>query len=107
MRFDIHHHIHHEDDSRVLQFLENIMINTTAILKAVADERTVLKSWEAKDAEWTKLTTKLASDLASAIANSDPVAIAQVQADLDKASTDLSDDNAEANAAITANTVPA
>ena len=104
MRFDIHHHVHHEDDSRVLQLLEKIMINTVAILKAVADERTELKSWEALAAAQATAMTKLAADLATAIANSDPVAIAQVQADLDKAATDLSADNAEAQTAIAANT---
>ena len=42
--------------------------------------------------------------LAAAIAANDPVAMAQVQADLDAAATTLSADNAEAAAAIVANT---
>lgn len=94
----------HEDNQRILKLLEKIMINTTSILKAVADERTELKSWEALSAAQTTAMTKLAADLATAIANSDPVATAQVQADLEKAATDLSADNAEAQLAIAANT---
>jgi hypothetical protein len=107
MRLDIYLHgsSTHEDGSRVLQLLENIMINTTAILKAVADERTELKSWEALSAAQATTMAKLASDLAAAIAQNDPVAIAKVQADLDQAATDLSADNAEAAAAIAANTL--
>ena len=80
------------------------MIDTSKILVAVAAERTELKSWEALSSAQTAATTKAAADLAAAIANSDPAAIAQVQADLDKAATDLSADNAEAAAAIAAGT---
>ena len=41
MRFDIHHHIHHEDDSRVLQLLEKIMASLDETLAAVTAESTV------------------------------------------------------------------
>ena len=102
MRF--HFHIYKHGDEVVLKLLENIMIETTKILVAVAAERTELKSWEALCAAQTTTMATLAASLATAIANSDPAAIAQVQADLDKAATDLSADNAEAAAAIAAGT---
>jgi hypothetical protein len=89
---------------RIDERMRLMAIDTSKLLVAVAAERTELKSWEALDAAQTTAMTKLAADLATAIANSDPAAIAQVQADLDKAATDLSADNAEAAAAITANT---
>jgi hypothetical protein len=40
MRFDFHHHIHHEDDSRVLQLLEKIMHTLDETLAAVNAETT-------------------------------------------------------------------
>lgn len=83
---------------------EKIMIDTSKILAAVAAERTELASWEALAAAQTKVIGDQATALAAAIAASDPAAIAQVQADLDKAATDLSADNAAAATAISANT---
>lgn len=83
---------------------EKIMIDTSKILAAVAAERTELASWEALAAAQTKVISDQAAALKTAIAASDPAALAQVQADLDKAATDLSSDNAAAAAAITANT---
>jgi hypothetical protein len=104
MRIDLHIYDETHADDRILERLEKIMIDTAAILAAVAAERTELKSWEALSAAQSAALTKLAADLAAAIAASDPAAIAQVQADLDKAATDLNADNAEAAAAITAST---
>lgn len=83
------------------------MIDTSKILAAVAAERTELASWKTLSDQLTKVIADQATALASAIANSDPAAIAKVQADLDQAATDLSTDNAAAAAAITANTPPA
>ena len=83
---------------------EKLMIDTSAILAAVAEENTELKSWKALVDGLTTTITKLSQDLAAAIANSDPAALAQVQADLDKAAQELSADNTEAQAAIAANT---
>jgi hypothetical protein len=103
VNFHVYHH-HSTYEEKILKRLGDIMVNTVAILKAVADERTELKSWEALSAAQATTMAKLAADLATAIAQNDPAAIAQVQADLDKAATDLSADNAEAQAAITANT---
>lgn len=89
---------------RLSRKVHHMAIDTKGILKAVADERTELKSWETLATQLTAAITKLAADLAAAIAANDPAAIAQVQADLDKAAADLSADNAEAAAAIAANT---
>lgn len=83
---------------------EKIMIDTSKILAAVAAERTELASWKALADQLTKVIADQAAALAAAIANSDPAAVAKVQADLDQAATDLSTDNADAAAAITANT---
>ena len=80
------------------------MIDTQSILKAVGEERTVLAGWKRLLSELVKTVSDLSQKLADAIAANDPVAMAQVQADLDKAATDLSGDNAEALTAI--NSVP-
>ena len=45
MRFDIHHHIHHEDDSRVLKLLEQIMALSSEVLAAVQAESTQVDSF--------------------------------------------------------------
>ncbi len=81
-----------------------IMIDTKSLLAAVAEETTELKSWEALASTLTGVIKTQADALAAAIAANDPVAMAQVQADLDAAATTLSADNAEAAAAIVANT---
>lgn len=107
MRIDVFFHETHEIEQQLALILKgqtDMAIDTSKILAAVAAERTELKSWETLAAQLTAAITKLAADLAAAIAANDPAAIAQVQADLDKAATDLSADNAEAAAAITANT---
>lgn len=82
------------------------MIDTSKILAAVAAERTELASWQGLATQLTGVIATQAAALAAAIAASDPAAIAQVQADLDKAASDLSTDNAAAAAAIAANTPP-
>ena len=84
--------------------LDKIMIDTSKILAAVAQENTELKSWEALVDGLTATMKDLSTQLAAAIVANDPAALAQVQADLDKAAADLSADNQEATAAITANT---
>ena len=88
----------------ILSNLEKIMIDTTALLAAVAEENTELKSWEALVAAHVEVEKKLSEDLAAAIAAMDPVALAKVQQDLDTAAANLNADNAEAAAAIAANT---
>ena len=79
-------------------------LDTSKLLAAVAEENTELKSWEALSAAQTEALKSLAASLAAAIAANDPVALAQVQTDIDKAATDLSADNAEAADAIAKNT---
>ena len=105
----MHDEPHGSNTCRIEELLERLLkgqnemaIDTKALLKSVADERTILKSWEALAKAQNDTMAKLAQDLADAIAASDPAAIAQVQADLDKAATDLDADNVEAAAAIAA-----
>lgn len=87
------------------QKMELLMIDTSRILAEVARERTELASWKALSAAKDKVIADQAEALRKAIADSDPVAMAQVQADLDKAAGDLKNDNDEAEAAVAA--VPA
>jgi hypothetical protein len=101
MRLDIH--FHNEDD-RVLQLLEKLMLNTAPLLAAVEAAHTELQSWKALVAANTAAQTQLSADLKAAIAANDPIALAQVQTDLDNATAALSADNAEASGIITANT---
>lgn len=116
MRIDIHHHI--EPSTEVLDRLdyigpkvdlilknqETIMIDTTRILAEVARARTELASYKALSDAQTQVISDQAAALKAAIAANDPAAIAQVQADLDKAAVDLSADNDAAAQAIAANT---
>lgn len=88
----------------VIENLRSIMIDTSKILAEVARERTELASWKTMNAAKDKVIADQAAALAAAIAANDPAAIAKVQADLDQAANDLSADNAEAEAAIAANT---
>lgn len=119
MRLEIHH-FHHPDQAtaerleriecmlgQVLRNQENEMIDTSKMLAAVAAERTELASWKTLAAAQTQALKDAAAALAAANAANDPTAQAQVQADLDKAASDLSADNADAAAAILANTPPA
>lgn len=80
------------------------MIDTSKMLAAVAAERTELAGWKTLAASQTQALKDAAAALAAANASNDPAAQAQVQADLDKAASDLSADNADAVAAILANT---
>lgn len=88
----------------IMNKMEFLMIDTSKILAAVAEERTELAGWKTLAAAQTQALKDAAAALAAANAANDPAAQAQVQADLDKAAGDLSADNAEAKAAITANT---
>lgn len=96
----------------IIHKLETIMINTTAILAEVARERTELAGWKTLSAGKDKIIADTAAALktatdALAAAGADIAALAQVQADLDKAAGDLKNDNDEAAAAIGANVAPA
>lgn len=80
------------------------MIDTTRILAEVARARTELASYKVLSDAQTQVISDQAAALKAAIAANDPAAIAQVQADLDKAAVDLSADNDAAAQAIAANT---
>ena len=87
---------------------ETIMIDTTRILAAVARERTEAASLRALNDAKDKIIADTAAALKAAMdAGSDPGALAKVQADLDKAATDLDTDSDAADAAIKANAPPA
>src|ERR1700704_359874 len=120
----VHHHIHHSSTidrpapdeaprwaieldrklSLVLTRLESSMIDTSKILAEVAREKTESASLRTLVSGMAASMTDLSAQLKAAIASGDPAALAQVQADLDKATTDLSTDNDATAAAITANT---
>lgn len=116
MRLELHH-FHHPDENtaerlRRIEYglgeananLESIMIDTSKILAAVADEKTKVDSLIALANGQTATMKDLSAQLAAAIAANDPAALAQVQADLDKAAADLGTETAAVSAAITANT---
>lgn len=84
--------------------VEKIMIDTSKALAAVALERTESASLRALVAQQTAAVKDLSAQLTAAIAANDPVALAQVQTDLDKIAADLSTDNTATQAAIDANT---
>lgn len=90
----------------VLANQEKIMIDTSRILASVAAERTESASLRALVAANTATMRDLAVRLQAAIDANDPTAMAQVQADLDQAATDLDADNQAAADAITQNTTP-
>jgi hypothetical protein len=95
----------------VISKQEKIMIDTSKILAEVARERTELASWKALSAAKDKVIADTAAALkaatdALAAAGTDTAALAQVQADLDKAATDLKNDNDEAEAAVKAGATP-
>ena len=118
MRVDIFHHF--SPDSEVLARLdlildklepitentENIMIDTSRIIAAVAAEKTKVDSLITLANGQSATMKDLSAQLAAAIAANDPAALAQVQADLDKASSDLDTETAAVTAAIDANTPP-
>src|SRR5882672_2401186 len=92
--------------SQVLEKLENIMIDTSKIIAAVAAEKTKVDSLITLANGQSATMKDLSAQLAAAIAAGDPAALAQVQADLDKASSDLDTETAAVTAAIDANTPP-
>jgi hypothetical protein len=110
---NIHHYYHPDQataerlkriDETLGRMESKMAIDTSALLAAVAQERTELASWKALAAAQTKALQDAAAALAAANAAGDPAAQAAVQADLDKAASDLSSDNADAASAIAANT---
>jgi hypothetical protein len=114
MRFD---HFHHSDEATaerlcriermlgtILENQEDIMIDTSKIVAAVAAEKTKVDSLIALSNGQSATMKDLGTQLAAAIAANDPAALAQVQADLDKAADDLSTETAAVGAAIDANT---
>lgn len=82
-------------------------IDTKALLDAVAKEVTENASLRTLVEGQSTAMKALSEQLAAAIASGDPAALAQVQADLDKATADLSTDSAATEAALAANTPPA
>lgn len=114
-----HRHVHHFDHAAAEALgevrtslgsidnkLRTIMLDTSKLLAAVAREKTDNDSLRALVEANTKAITQLSADLATAIANNDPVAMQKVQDDLDKAATDLSVDSDKTEAALAANVSP-
>ena len=118
--FSVHHthdHFYHQDKATadqlswiirgigtIIRNMEKLMIDTSKVLAAVAAEKTKVDSLIALANGQTAAMKDMASKLAAAIAANDPAAMAQVQADLDKAADDLSTETAAVSAAIDANT---
>jgi septal ring factor EnvC (AmiA/AmiB activator) len=113
MTVEIHHHYHFARDSEaersfrvaILRALEALMIDTSKILAAVAEERSENASLRKLAAEQNKILADTAAQLKAA--GVDAAALAQVQADLDQAAAELSTDNAATKDAIAANATPA
>lgn len=116
MQIHIHHHPDEETAERlcrietmlgnILENQEDIMIDTSKIIAAVAAEKTKVDSLIALANGQSATMKDLSAQLAAAIAANDPAALAQVQSDLDKAADDLSTETAAVGAAIDANTPP-
>ena len=85
---------------------ERLMIDTSKLLAAVAEEKTETASLRALADALTTAMKDLSAQLAAAIAANDPVAIAQVQKDLDQATAELSTDSQATKDAVAANTPP-
>lgn len=83
------------------------MVDTSKIIAAVAAEKSKVDSLIALANGQSASMKDLAAQLAAAIAANDPIALAQVQTDLDKAADDLGTETAAVSAAIDANTPPA
>lgn len=88
----------------LLEKMETIMLDTSRLLAAVAEEKTETASLRALAVAQTQAMKDLSAQLAAAIAANDPAAIAQVQADMDTATNDLSIDSQATKDAVTANT---
>lgn len=84
--------------------LENIMIDTTKIRASVAQEVTENASLRTLLRGAIDTMADLSKQLAAAIAANDPAALAQVQADLDTAASELDADDEDTAAAIAAAT---
>lgn len=108
-----HKHIHHFDPAsakafgEIQQKLETLMIDTSKLLAAVAREKTDNDSLRALVTANTQALSLISTQLADAIAKldasgTDTAALAAVQADLDKAATDLSLDSDKTEAALAA-----
>jgi hypothetical protein len=91
MRFDIHHHIHYEDDSRVLQLLEKIMATLDELVVAVQADTTV-------DDSIVTLLEQLAAQIKSGGLS------AADQAKVDAVFANVTANSAKVAAAVTANT---
>lgn len=116
MRIDVHFHDNTEQDlaerlARIEEMLGEVidnqeieMIDTSKIVAAVAAEKTKVDSLIALAKGQSAAMKDLAAQLAAAIAANDPAAMAQVQADLDKAADDLGTETAAVDAAINENT---
>lgn len=118
MRIDFHLYFHDDPDqdtaerlSRIEEMLDEsldnqdkIMIDTSKIIAAVAAEKSKVDSLIALANGQSATMKDLSAQLAAAIAANDPVALAQVQVDLDKAAEDLGTETAAVSAAIDANT---
>ena len=112
-----HDHFYHQDKATADQLswiirglgaitrqVERLMIDTSKVLAAVEAEKTQVASLIALANGQTAAMKDLAAKLADAIAANDPAAMAQVQADLDKAADELGTETAAVSAAIAANT---
>jgi hypothetical protein len=114
MRIDIHFHDDEETAERlcrieetlgiIIEDQEQIMVDTSKIIAAVAAEKSKVDSLIALANGQSASMKDLAAQLAAAIAANDPAALAQVQSDLDKAADDLGTETAAVSAAIDANT---
>ena len=115
-----HHHVHHLDQPMaealnkmtaglglIQQTLGKLMIDTSKLLAAVAREKTDNDSLRALVSANTAAMQQLSDELKAAIAAGDPAAMTAVQADLDKAATDLSLDSDKTEAALAASVPPA
>jgi hypothetical protein len=114
-----HQHYYHPDErtaehnrwvagmlSTILANQENDMIDTTKILAATTRATTDSAALRALVKDVKTSLDKSIADLAAAIANSDPVAMAKAQADIDQAAGLLDTDSTETEAALAANVPP-
>jgi fatty acid-binding protein DegV len=84
-----------------------LMIDTSKLIASVSAAKGKVDSLIALATAQSTAMKDLAKQLADAIAAGDPAALAQVQADLDKAATDLDAESAAVQAALDANSNPA
>ncbi len=84
--------------------LEKLMLNVDALLAAVAAQTTIDDSIEALLTQVVTQNKDLAAQLAKAIADNDPVALAAAQKAIDDSATTLLANVAKVKAAVTENT---